>query len=143
MRKYKLTKRCILYSKSLCTFPYETEIVRLYAKFMKEHPELSEEEVRCAVYEVDTEEDYYGNGGGTERILKIYVEKEEDDDEYKSRMRKYEDNIIDDCLIEINKLTNTFSNKIYELPEEYRDEAFMRLHNLYIDSAKKTLAHTK
>lgn len=88
------TKRETLFSKRLCCYPAVEEAAKEFAKFISEHPEYSVDDVRCFIEEKEREEDHYGNNGGIDRTLIIYKERLETQEEYNTRIRVEEDNII-------------------------------------------------
>ena len=103
----KINKENVLFSKQLCCYPYAPEAAKLYHKFLIEHPEYDNDDIKCKIKEIEEEEDHYGNGGGIRRTLVIYKDVEETDAEYELRIHNIEDDII-----------KTYSNKLKEILKE-------------------------
>ena len=91
----------LLFSKQLCTYPYQKETIQLYKQFVKDHPEINEDELDMDVICTEREEDYYGNGGGVDREFRIVRYREETDEEVKKRVEKEEKEVYDQYLPKI------------------------------------------
>ena len=85
----------VLYSKHLCCYPVENEAAKLFAEWMKNHPEYGIDDVDMKINSVEREEDYYGNGGGVDNTMIIYKTHEETDEEYKNRIEQEENSTLE------------------------------------------------
>ena len=100
-----------LFRKHLSCWPPENEAAKLYHMFLKEHPEYEDVPIRCMIDSKEREEDHYGNGGGVERTLIIYKEREETDEEYDRRIKECEDQLIDNIVEKISKFLKKETKK--------------------------------
>lgn len=100
--RYKLQVDKILYSKSLDTYPEENQAAKIFAKWLKEHPEYSMDDVNMRIDSYEKEEDYMGHFGGTDKYIRIFQRHEETDSEYNARIAKEESEAFD-----------KFRNKLY------------------------------
>lgn len=96
----------VVYSKSLSCYHYEEQAAKEFINYLEQHPEESKNDLHLRIDSVEHEEDHYGNGGGTERIMKIYKRREETDDELKARIAKEESEMIKRYKSSIKMLTN-------------------------------------
>lgn len=94
MNKEYNTVKDILYTKLLNCYPPENQAAKLFATFLKEHPEYNINDIDCEIQEIKEEEDHYGNGGGYKRTLYIFRNRKETEEEYKTRIKINEDLII-------------------------------------------------
>lgn len=93
--RYKQRVDDILYSESLNLYPAENQAAKIFAKWLTEHPEYSADDVNMRIDSYEREEDYYGNGGGYDRYIRIYQTREETDKEYEARIKKGESESLD------------------------------------------------
>lgn len=123
----------VLYTKRLTMHPYENQMAKEYARFMQGHPDLSEDDVRCKVDCQEVEEDHYGNGGGIDRTLVIYTEREESDKEYNERMNNKMGNLTAEFEHELSELVNEYLDKFdYEFKD---DELIKRTGIIFLKEA--------
>lgn len=108
----------ILFKKSLCCCPPENESCKLFAQFLNDHPEYSINEIDARIDSEYEEEDYHGHGGGYRHTLVIFKMRKETDDEYKTRIKKEEDSIIQMFADDIDtKLEHLIETVNYEYPD--------------------------
>ena len=82
--------RDTLYSEALNCYPPENQAAKIFAKWLTEHPEFTVNDVDMYIDSHKREEDYYGNGGGYDRYVRIFKCREETDDEYNARIAEEE-----------------------------------------------------
>ena len=130
-RKQKV--RNILKREYLNTTTYESEAAKIFMKFLREHPELNEDDVEMDIDEWEEEDDYRGNGGGWYRAVEIYTEREETDEEYNARITQEEHDII-------SKHSPTIRKAIYDLRWDMNlqgdKKGGKRLYDLVVDIVK-------
>ena len=85
----------ILYSESLNLYPAESQAAKIFAKWLKEHPEYSPDDVDMRIDSYEREEDHYGNGGGWDQYVRIFKRREETQAEYDERIAKGESESLD------------------------------------------------
>jgi hypothetical protein len=88
--RYKLPVADILHSESLHCYPAESEAAKIFVKWLKEHPDVSPDDVDMYIDSYEREEDHYGNGGGYDRYIKIVKRREETQQEYDDRIKREE-----------------------------------------------------
>lgn len=136
--RYKLHVTDTLYSKSLDTYPEESQAAKIFAKWLKEHPEYSEVDMCIKSYE--QEEDYMGHFGGTKKYIRIFKWREETDSEYGARIAKEESEALDKfrnkLYFIIKDLINDFS--IYpNMDSDEIDAHVNNIENAVMDVVKK------
>lgn len=89
--RYKQTVSDVLYSESLNCYPAENQAAKIFVKWLKEHPEVSPDDVDMRIDSYEREEDYHGNGGGYDRYVRIFKRREETQSEYDERVKREED----------------------------------------------------
>lgn len=111
--RYKIHVTDLLYAKKLDTYPAESQAAKIFAKWLKEHPEYSTDDVDMCIKSYEREEDYMGHFGGTKKYIRIFKQHEETDSEYKARIVKEEsealDKFRDKLYFIIKDLINDFS----------------------------------
>lgn len=98
----------VLYSSGISTYPTDIDVSRKYAKFLREHPEINEDDINILIESDEREEDYYGHGGGTVHTLNIVKYRPETDKEYSDRVQKQEKEVIDHYIPRIEDLVSNF-----------------------------------
>lgn len=93
--RYKQHVDDILFSQSLNLYPAENQAAKIFAKWLSEHPEYSADDVDMRIDSYEREEDYYGNGGGYDRYVRIFKRREETQAEYDARIAKGEAESLD------------------------------------------------
>jgi hypothetical protein len=88
--RYKQTVSDVLYSESLNCYPAENQAAKIFVKWLKEHPEVSPDDVDMRIDSYEREEDYHGNGGGYDRYVRIFKRREETQSEYDERIKREE-----------------------------------------------------
>jgi hypothetical protein len=133
MNRSRIKIRNILKREELKTVSYESEAAKIFIKFLREHPELNEDEVDMRINTWEEEEDHYGNGGGIFHSVEIYTTREETDEEYETRVVQEEQEII-------NKHTPIIRNAVYELRWDMnlrgKAEEGKRLYDAVVDIVK-------
>lgn len=130
-------KENILLQTRLCCYPPENEAAKIYSEFMIKHPELSTKDVDCRIYEEEREEDHYGNGGGVDHTLIIFTKRDETEVEYNERIKKAEDEYINDYFKKISSLTSDllYQLNIRDIPNDdeqkyYKDRIYVNFHRI-------------
>lgn len=100
--RYKIHVKDLLYSKELDTYPEESQAAKIFAKWLKEHPEYSTDDVDMCIKKYEQEEDYMGHFGHTSKYVRIFKRREETNSEYNARIAKEESEALD-----------KFRNKLY------------------------------
>ncbi len=93
--RYKQHVDDILFSQSLNLYPAENQAAKIFAKWLKEHPEYSPDDVDMRIDSYEREEDHYGNGGGWDQYVRIFKRREETQAEYDARIAKGEAESLD------------------------------------------------
>ena len=93
--RYKMQVDDILFSQSLNLYPAENQAAKIFAKWLREHPEYSADDVDMRIDSYEREEDYYGNGDGWDQYVRIFKRREETQAEYDERIAKGEAESLD------------------------------------------------
>ena len=135
----------ILHREFVSCIPYEECAAKKYHKYLKEHPELNEDDIRMYVDSQEDEEDYYGHGGGVTRTLVIYRWREETQEEINERINERDQKVIDQFNKDFGKVFKSLQKncegiheissieKIYNSTQECIDYYFK---NNYLESKK-------
>jgi len=102
MIRYKIQVTNILYSEALDTYPAENQAAKIFAKWLKENPKYSMDDVEMRIDSYEQEEDYMGHFGGTKKYVRIFQRHKETNSEYNARIAKEESEALD-----------KFKNKLY------------------------------
>lgn len=94
VNRHYITVADVLYKEEINCIPVENYAAKIFIKFLKEHPEYSEDDVDLRIDYVDEEEDHYGNGGGRTYTAVIFKRRQETDKEHAARIQELEDRII-------------------------------------------------
>lgn len=119
----------ILHSESLNCHPAENQAAKIFVKWLKEHPEFNEIDVDMRIDSREREEDYYGNGGGYDKYVRIFKRRKETKEEYEARINSEEEEKFDDfykhvrrsvsdLIRELNLYPNVVSNEITAKTDE-------------------------
>lgn len=100
--RYKIHVTDLLYSKELESSPAEDQAAKIFAKWLKEHPKYSPDDVSMCIKSYGEEEDYMGHFGHITKYVRIFKRREETNSEYKARIAKEESEAFD-----------KFRNKMY------------------------------
>lgn len=111
----------ILYSESLNCHPAENQAAKIFVKWLKDHPEYQESDVDLRIDSYEREEDYYGNGGGFDRYVRIIKRREETTEEHVARIKREEDEKFND-----------FNRKVYRCVSDLIRELSL-YHNIVSD----------
>ena len=136
--RYKLKKTQILLRQRLNTLPYEEQGAKLFMKYCTEHPEYKIDDLHMRVSSEEREEDHYGNGGGFDNFLEIYINAEETDDEYKERIDYLEFKAIKDYERSLEDKTTELRNTLNDGQTDSVD-ATIRAYTIMYDFAKRRL----
>ena len=93
--RHVLTVCDILHSASLNCYPAENQAAKIFMEWLKNHPEYNPDDVVMRIDSYEREEDYYGNGGGYDRYVRIFKRRKETDSEYEARIAKEESESLD------------------------------------------------
>ena len=110
--RYKIHVKDLLYSKKLDTYPEESQAAKIFAKWLKEHPEYSTDDVDMCIKKYGQEEDYMGHFGHTSKYVRIFKRREETNSEYNARIAKEESEALD-------KFRNELHYNIKDLIREF------------------------
>lgn len=127
IHRKKESKQDILLRQNLVTSPYESEAAKIYMKFLREHPDLNEDDVEMRIDSWEEEEDHYGHGGGYFHAVEIYTTREETDDEFNKRIGDAEATIYKNAEKE---LLRVIKDAKYELNCDDGDERCINLFRL-------------
>lgn len=112
-------KEDILFSQSLNLYPAENQAAKIFVEWLKEHQEYTSKEVDMRIDSYEREEDYYGNGGGYDRYVRIYKRRKETQDEHNARIRQEEDKYYEEyrnkvrfAITELIRNLNIYPNVI-------------------------------
>ena len=118
-----------LYSQLLNCYPHENQAAKIYAQWLKDHPDEKISDVNMRIDTYEREEDHYGNGGGYDRYVRIYKTRKETQEEYDARIKKeetfylaeFEVNVrknLSDLIRELNIYPNRVSQEITDKQNE-------------------------
>lgn len=93
--RHKMHVYDILFSQSLNLYPAENQAAKIFAKWLREHPAYSADDVDMRIDSYEREEDYHGNGGGWDQYVRIFKRREETQAEYDARIAKGEAESLD------------------------------------------------
>lgn len=95
--------RDILHSESLNCYPAENQAAKIFANWLKEHPEYQISDVDMCIDSFEREEDHYGNGGGYDRYIRIFKSRPETKEEYNTRVKGEEDEKFEEFSSGVNR----------------------------------------
>lgn len=108
--KIQVTKT--LCAKRLDQYPEENQAAKIFAKWLKEHPKYSTDDVDMYIKSYGQEEDYMGHFGHIDKYICIFQRREETDSEYNARIAKEESRCFD-------KFRNELHYNIKDLIREF------------------------
>ena len=112
----------ILYSESLSCYPAENQAAKIFVKWLKDHPEHQESDVDLRIDSYEREEDYYGNGGGYDRYVRIVKRREETREEHEDRIRREEDEKFQDFNRKVRRCVSDLIRELNLYPNLVSDE---------------------
>ena len=84
---------------------------RFFAKWLKEHPKYSPDDVNMRIDSYGEEEDYMGHFGHISKYVCIFQQHEETDSEYNTRIAEEESEILDEFR---DELRNNIEDLIHD-----------------------------
>ena len=136
----------VLHSVRLNTYPYDNQVARDYAKFMKENPQLDVNEVWCKVKCVEGTEDAYGNGGGCDRTLIIYKTRMETENEFNRRKEEALDDFAKEFDTHLDSMIKTYIRKLKHMfyaDEDTVGDGCLRMRDVVIEKATSIFLNGK
>lgn len=124
--RYRRDTYDVLYSSSINTYPSDIDVSRKYAKFLREHPDINEDEIDIHIESREEEEDYYGNGGGVYETMQIIKRRESTDAEYNKQVKDGEKKVVDFYSKKIGWLISEFNE--YYCGYGYKDADLDKYH---------------
>ena len=109
--RYKIQKTITLYEKRLNLNQAESQAAEIFAKWLKEHPKYSPDDVDMHIDSYGEEEDYMGHFGHISKYIRIFQQHEETDSEYDARIAEEESEILDEFR---NELRNNIEDLIHD-----------------------------
>lgn len=134
MNRGRLEIRNVLKKKELSTTAYESEAAKIFIKYLREHPEMNEDDVDMRIDTWEEEEDHYGHGGGICHAVVIYTTREETDEEHNTRVAQEEQEIIKKHAPIIKNAVNELRWDM-NLPDNNTEEG-KRLYDAIVDIVK-------
>ena len=98
----------VLYSSDINTDPTDIDVSRKYAKFLREHPDINEDDITIEIEENDIAEDIYGNSGGSLKTMNIVKRRKETEAEYDDRVTVEEAKVVEAYTEKIKNLVGDF-----------------------------------
>ena len=141
-----MSVRDILYTESLNCYPPENQAAKIFAQWLKDHPECQITDVDMEIEAIKREEDYYGNGGGYDRYIRIFKRREETKEEYDARIKKEEDEKIAEfstkvyrCVSDLIRELNIYPNVVSQEITDKQDEIMHSINEVVRQSLKTKL----
>lgn len=134
----------ILFSKRLNCYPAENQAAKIFSQWLSDNPQYTIKDVNLRIDSYKEEEDYYGNGGGCERIMRIFKTREETQEEYEKRIKseeevcfnRFRDAVYKDVADLVRRMSifpNVVSNEVCQKRDEILNEIMNvvenKLHN--------------
>lgn len=126
----KIQKTITLYEKRLNLNSAKSQAEEIFAKWLKEHPKYSPDDVEMRIDSYGEEEDYMGHFGHISKYIRIFQRRKETDSEYDARIAKEESESLDKFR---NKLRNNIEDLIYDFniyPNMDSDEIDAHVNNI-------------
>lgn len=133
--RYRRDTYDVLYSSSINTYPSDIDVSRKYAKFLREHPEINEDEIDIHIESREEEEDHYGNGGGIYETMQIIKRRESTDNEYNKQVKDGEKKVVDFYIKKIGWLISEFNE--YYCGYGYKDVDLDKYHKEVYEAIEK------
>lgn len=140
--RYTLQVDDILHSESLNCHPAENQAAKIFVKWLKEHPEYNETDVDMRIDSREREEDYYGNGGGYDKYVRIFKQRKETKEEYEARINSEEDEKFDDFNKHVRRSVSDLIRELNLYPNLVSDEITAKtdeIVNAIIKDARRCL----
>ena len=109
--RYKIQKTITLYEKRLNLNQAESQAAEIFAKWLKEHPKYSSDDVDMRIDSYGKEEDYMGHFGHISKYICIFQWHKETDSEYDARIAEEESEILDEFR---DELRNNIEDLIHD-----------------------------
>lgn len=120
--RYKIQKTITLYGKKLNTNSAKSQAEEIFAKWLKEHPKYSPDDVEMRIDSYGREEDYMGHFGHIVKYIRIFQRREETDSEYNARIAKEESRCFDKFRNELHFIVKDLINDFSIYPNMDSDE---------------------
>lgn len=128
--RYKIHVKDLLYSKELDTYPEESQAAKIFAKWLKEHPEYSTDDVDMCIKSYGEEEDYMGHFGHISKYVRIFKRHRETDSEYDARIAKEESEALDKFRNKLYFIIKDLINDFSIYPNTDSDEIDARVNSI-------------
>lgn len=128
--RYKIHVKDLLYSKELDTYPEESQAAKIFAKWLKEHPEYSADDVDMCIKLYGEEEDYMGHFGHISKYVRIFKRHRETDSEYNARIAKEESEALDKFRNKLYFIVKDLINDFSIYPNIDSDEIDAHVNNI-------------
>ncbi len=92
-----------LHSQLLTCYPHENQAAKIYAQWLKDHPEENMSDINMRIDSYEREEDHYGNGGGYDRYVRIYKTRKETQEEYDARIKREEEFHLKEFEVDVRR----------------------------------------
>ena len=107
----KIQKTITLYEKRLDLNSAKSQAAEIFAKWLKEHPKYSSDDVDMRIDSYGKEEDYMGHFGHISKYICIFQWHKETDSEYDARIAEEESEILDEFR---DELRNNIEDLIHD-----------------------------
>lgn len=128
--RYKIHVTDLLYSKKLDSNQAESQAAKIFAKWLKEHPKYSADDVDMCIKSYGQEEDYMGHFGHISKYIRIFQQREETDSEYNARIAKEESRCFDKFRNELHYKIKDLINDFSIYPNMDSDEIDAHVNNI-------------
>ena len=138
--------RDILHSESLNCYPAENQAAKIFANWLKEHPEYQISDVDMCIDSFEREEDHYGNGGGYDRYIRIFKSRPETKEEYNTRVKGEEDEKFEEfsrgahrCVCELIRELSIYPNFVSQEITDKENEIMNAINEVVRKCLKEKL----
>lgn len=128
--RYKIHVTDLLYSKKLDSSQAESQAAKIFAKWLKEHPKYSVDDVDMCIKSYGQEEDYMGHFGHISKYVRIFKRREETDSEYNARIAKEESEALDKFRNKLYFIIKDLINDFSIYPNMDSDEIDAHVNNI-------------
>ena len=112
-----------LLKKVLVTYPIETEICQIFAKFVLDHPEIDPKSLHTKVIQDERiGNPHYGNEKSPRRTLVIYSIRKETQEEHDKRIESLCKNFIDSHIVGFRNDVSGMINESWMIPAGKKED---------------------
>ena len=141
--RHVLTVCDILHSASLNCYPAENQAAKIFMEWLKNHPEYNPDDVDMRIDSYEREEDYYGNGGGYDRYVRIFKRRKETDAELAARIKDEEDKVFEKFTRDVHAAIGDLILNLSIYPNVVSDVITAKINEIesgIIDHTRKCLS---